>query len=74
MVANELKTTHMFFGKLNDFSLQLNGKHMEKVSSYKYLRNIISCTRLLSGDVFKENADYLCIKARQSVFAVIVKF
>ena len=73
MVANELKTKYMVFGKLNDFSLQLNGKHIEKVSSYKYLGNIISCTRLLSGDVFKENADYLCNKARQSVFAMIGK-
>ena len=70
-VANEFKTKYMFFGKLNDFSLQLNGKYIEKVSSYKYMGNIISCTCLLSGDIFEENADYLCNKAHQSVFAMI---
>ena len=46
----------MFFFKLNAFS-QINGKNLEKVSSYKYLGNKSNCTRLLSGDIFKENAD-----------------
>ena len=70
MVANELKTKYMVFGKLKDFSLELNGKYIEKVSSYEHLGNIISCTRLLPGDIFKKNADYLCNKARQSVFPI----
>ena len=73
MVANELKTKYMVFGNLNTFSLKLHGKNLEKVSSYKYLGNIINSTRLLSSDIFKENADYLCNKARQSVFAMMNK-
>ena len=73
MVANELKTKYMFFEKLNDYSLQLNGKHLEKDSSHRYVGNMISCNRLLSGDILKENSDFLCNKTRQSVFAMIGK-
>ena len=43
---------------MNTFSLKLNGKNLEMVSSYKYLGNIIDSTRLVSSDIFKENADY----------------
>ena len=73
MVANELKTKYMFFDKLNDYSLQLNGKHHENVSSHRYVGNMISCNRLLSGDILKENSDFLCNKTRQSVFGMIGK-
>ena len=73
MVANELKSKYMVSGNLNTFSLKLNGKNLEKVSSYKYLGNIINSTRLVSSDIFKENADYWCNKARQSVFAMVNK-
>ena len=34
MVANELKTKYMVFGNLASFSLELNGKNLEKVQSY----------------------------------------
>ena len=73
MVTNELKTKYMVVGNLNTFSLKLNGINLEKVSSYKYLGNIINSTRLVSSDIFKENADYLCNKARQPVFAMMNK-
>ena len=73
MVANELKTKYMVFGNLASFSLELNGKNIEKVQSYKYLGNMINSTRLSSGDIFKGNSDYLCNKARQSVFAMMNK-
>ena len=73
MVSNELKTKYMLFFKLKDFSLQLSAKHIDNLSSYKYMDNIISCSRLLAGDIFKKNADYLCNKARQSAFATMNK-
>ena len=38
-----------------------------------YIVNIINSTRLVSSDIFKENADYLCNKARQFVFAMMNK-
>ena len=71
MVANELKTKYMVFGNLASFSLELNGKNLENVQSYKYLGNMINSTSLSSGDISKGNSDYLCNKARQSVFAMM---
>ena len=73
MVANELKTKYMVFGNLNTFLLKLNGKNLEKVSSYKYLGNISNSTCLVLSDIFNENADYLYNKAHQSVFAMMSK-
>ena len=73
MVANELKNKYMVFGNLASFSLELNGKNIEKVQSYKYLGNMINSTRFSSGDIFKGNSDYHCNKARQSVLAMMNK-
>ena len=42
MLANETKTKYMVFGKETHFSLNLNGKVLEKVRSHKCLGNIIS--------------------------------
>ena len=41
MVANKLKTKYMVFGNLDSFTLELNGKNLEKVQSFMYLGNII---------------------------------
>ena len=46
MVANELKTKYMVFGNLASSPLELYGKNLEKVQSYKYLGNMINSTRL----------------------------
>ena len=66
MIANETKTKYMVFGKTNDFSLVLNGKPIDRVTSYKCLGNIINSTCQPNGNIFRENAEYLSNKARQS--------
>ena len=60
------KTKYMVFWKTNDFSLVLNGKPIDRVTSYKYLGNIINSTCQPNGNIFSENAEYLSNKARQS--------
>ena len=60
MIANEAKTKFMTFGKEKHISLKLNGKPLEQVQSYKCLGNIVSGTKTVMGDVFKENYGYLC--------------
>ena len=57
MVANELMTKYEVFGNLSNFLLELNGKNLEKVQSYKYLGNIINSTCLSSRAIFKWNSD-----------------
>ena len=73
MLANETKTKYMVFGKETHFSLNLNGKLLEKVRSHKCFGNIISEKRTVTGDIFGGNYDYLCDKARQSTFAILSK-
>ena len=73
MLANETKTKYMVFGKETHFSLNLNGKLLEKVRSHKCLGNIISEKKPITGDIFGGNYDYLCDKARQSTFAMLSK-
>ena len=57
MVANELMTKYVVFGNLSNFLLELNGKNLEKVQSYKHLGNIINSTCLSSRAIFKWNSD-----------------
>ena len=66
MIANETKTKYMVFGKTNDFSLVLNGKPIDRVTSYKCFGNIINSTCQPNGNIFSESAEYLSNKARQS--------
>ena len=73
MVTNEIKTKYMAFGKIKDVKLKLNGKLLEQVQSYKCLGNIISSTKTVTGDIFGENYEYLCEKARKSTFAMLNK-
>ena len=73
MIANEAKTKCMTFGKEKHVSLKLNGKPLEQVQYYKCLGNIVSGTKTVMGDVFRENYGYLCDKARQSAFAMLNK-
>ena len=63
----------MAFGKIKDVKLKLNGKLLEQVQSYKCLGNIISSTKTVTGDIFGENYEYLCEKARKSTFAMLNK-
>ena len=69
MVVNELKTKMMVFGCGKKGDVSFNGKVLEWVEKYKYLGNIISSIKRVNGDVFKENAEYLCDKARKAIFA-----
>ena len=42
MVANGVKTKYIIFGTREDTELYFDGKKIESVNDYKYLRNIIS--------------------------------
>ena len=66
MIGNETKTKYIVFGKTNDFSLVLNGKAINRVTSDKCLGNIINSMCQPNGNIFTENAEYLSNKARQS--------
>ena len=73
MIANEIKTKYMVFGNHDEFELLLNGKVLERVDKYKCLGNIINTTKTSRGNIFRENTDFLCNRARRSVFSIINK-
>ena len=73
MIVNELKTKIMLFGNGPKGDVSFNGRLLEWVEKYKYLGNIINSTKQATGDIFKENAKYLCEKARGAIFSFFRK-
>ena len=71
LIANEIKTKYMVFGKSDTFTLRLNGKRIKRVKSSKCLGIIVNTIQNLNGDIFRVNPDYLKDKARKSVFSFI---
>ena len=70
MIASEIKTKYMVFGKYeNDFELKLNGKAIKKVESSKCLGIIVNSVKTITEDIFGEHPEYLKGKARQSIFS-----
>ena len=73
MIVNELKTKIMMFGNGPKGEVSFNGNLIKWVDKYKYLGNMINSTKQPNGDIFKENAKYLCQKARGAIFSFFNK-
>ena len=71
MIANDIKTKFMVFGRCEKFELKLNGKPIERVEISKCLGIMVNSISCINGDIFSKNPDYLKGKARQSIFSFL---
>ena len=71
MIANEIKTKFMVFGKYDKFELKLNGRPIECVNVSKCLGIMVNSITCITGDIFSKNPAYLKEKARQSIFSFL---
>ena len=69
MIVNESKTKAIQLGKKNNMELFFNKKKISEVHEYKYLGNVIKSTQFTNEDVFQNNYQYLCDKARKAIFS-----
>ena len=69
--VNNLKTKLVIFGKQMDFKLTYKQNVKEHVDHYKYLGNIIRSIQRPHGDIFVNNYEYLCDKARKAIFGLL---
>ena len=72
-IVNSVKTKFMVYGRLDNVCLYFNGQALEQVTEYKYLGNIVRSVERTTNDVFAENYEYLCNKARRSIFSIFKK-
>ena len=72
-IMNSVKTKFMVYGRLDNVYLYFNGHALEQVTEYKYLGNIVRSVDRTTNDVFAENYEYLCNKARRSIFSIFKK-
>ena len=71
MVVNEMKTRVMVCGSSTDnVKIKFNNKVLDVVDQYEYLGNIIKRTKRSNEDIFGENYQYLCNRAKQAIFAI----
>ena len=68
--VNNLKTKVMIFGRQLDVNLTYKGNIIEQVGHYKYLGNTIRSIQRY-GDIFVNNYEYLCDKARKATFGLL---
>ena len=59
----------MQFDKKNDLELFFNKKKISEVREYKYLGIIIKSTQCINEDVFQNNYQYMCDKARRAIYS-----
>ena len=71
MVVNDMKTRVMVRGSSTDnVKREFNSKVLDVVDQYKYLGNSIKRTKRSNEDIFGENYQYLCNRAKQAIFAI----
>ena len=71
-IVNELKTKVMMFGNTKEeLRIKFNGTLIEHVDRYKCLGNVFNTTRTPGGDMFKQNYEYLCDRARGAIFSLL---
>ena len=70
MIVNGMKTKFMCFGKKSDCKLSFDNKEITQVEHYKYVGNIIKPFQALHGDIFGDNYNFLCDKAKKAIFAM----
>ena len=70
MIVNETKTKVMVYGSTSrNITVKFNDKILDRVDQYKYLGNLVKSVKKCNEDIFGENSQYLCSKARQAIFA-----
>ena len=75
MIVNETKTKVMVYGSAcRDVVVKFNDKVLNVVDQYKYLGNVMKSVKTCKEDVFGENFQYLCNKARKAIFAMFKPF
>ena len=71
MIVNETKTKVMVYGSASrDVVVKFNDKVLNVVDQYKYLGDVMKSVKTCKEDVFGENFQYLCNKARKAIFAM----
>lgn len=60
----------MVYGNLENVSLYFNDQPLEQVTQYKYLGNIVKSVNRATSDIFADNYNYLCNKARGSIYSI----
>ena len=71
MIVNETKTKVMVYGSASrDVVVKFNDKVLNVVDQYKYLGNVMKSVKTCNEDVFGENFQYLCNKARKAIFVM----
>ena len=61
----------MFGNTKEELRIKFNGTLIEHVDRYKCLGNIFNTTRTPGGDMFKQNYEYLCDRARGAIFSLL---
>ena len=70
-IVNETKTKVMVYGSASrDVVVKFNDKVLNVVDQYKYLGNVMKSVKTCKEDVFGENLQDLCNKARKAIFAM----
>ena len=72
-IVNTVKTKYMVFGKLEHVKLFFNSHALDQVTEYEYLGNIVRAVSKPISDIFANNHEYLCNKARGSIFSMLKK-
>ena len=70
MIVNGMETKFMCFGKKSDCKLSFENLEITQVEHYKYVGNIIRPGQALHGDIFGDNYNFLCDKAKKAIFAM----
>ena len=73
MIINLTKTKIMTFGSPDKHLFKFNDTEIESVAKYKYLGNIISPTKCMGSDIFKNNYEYLKNQGQKAMYALFKK-
>ena len=70
IIVNEMKTKVVVYGSASrNIQIKFDYKILDRVDQYKYLGNLVKSVKKCNEDIFGENSQYLCSKARQAIFA-----
>ena len=61
---------HQCFGNKSDCKLSFDNQEITQVEHYKYVGNIIKPVEDLYGDIYGDNYNFLCDKAKKAIFAM----
>ena len=71
-IVNELKTNVMMFRNTKEeLRIKFKDTLIEHVDRHKCLGNVFNTARTSEGDVFKQNYDYPCDRARGAILSLL---